>query len=257
MRLLLVPAFGLIVGMSGCEQMEKLTKKPIKLNTEEDKVSYAIGQQIGGSIKAQGVAVNTAVLAASIDDAKAGKPSMMTPEEIRETMTKMQQSLQAKQEQAGKDNIVSGAKFLEENKKKPNVKVTPSGLQYEVVQEGKGPSPTASDTVKVHYTGTLIDGTKFDSSYDRKEPVEFPVGGVIKGWTEALMLMNAGAKFKLAIPSDLAYGPQGRPSIPANSVLVFDVELLEIKAPGAAPAAPAAPAVPATPPTPPAEKPKK
>jgi FKBP-type peptidyl-prolyl cis-trans isomerase len=247
MRVLLVPAIGMLFGMagifgvSGCEKLGKLTQKPVKLNTDEDKVSYAIGQQIGGSIKAQGVAINTAILAASIDDAKSGKPSLMTPEEIRETMTKMQQGLAAKQEQAGKDNIVAGAKFLEENKKKPTVKVTASGLQYEVVQEGKGPTPSASDTVKVHYSGTLTDGTKFDSSYDRKEPAEFPVGGVIKGWTEALQLMNAGAKFKLAIPSDLAYGPQGRPGIPPNSVLVFEVELLEIKAPGAAPEAPPAP----------------
>jgi len=253
MRLLVVPVIGLLFGvfglfgLSGCDQLAKLSNKPVKLNTDEDKVSYAIGQQIGGSIKAQGLAINTAILAASIDDAKSGKPSLMSPEEIRETMTKMQQSLAAKQEQAGKDNIAAGSKFLDENKKKPTVKVTASGLQYEVVQEGKGPSPAAADTVKVHYTGTLIDGTKFDSSYDRKEPAEFPVGGVIKGWTEALQLMSAGAKFKLAIPSDLAYGPQGRPGIPPNSVLVFEVELLEIKGAGAPPPAPATPAAPPAP----------
>jgi FKBP-type peptidyl-prolyl cis-trans isomerase FkpA/FKBP-type peptidyl-prolyl cis-trans isomerase FklB len=157
----------------------------------------------------------------------------MTPEEMREAMTKMQQGQAAKQEATAKANIELGAKFLEENKKKTGVKVTGSGLQYEVLQEGKGSAPAATDTVKVHYTGTLIDGTKFDSSYDRKEPVEFPVGGVIKGWTEALLMMSPGAKWKLAIPSDLAYGPQGRPGIPPNAVLLFEVELLEVKAPQA------------------------
>ena len=249
MRLLVVSVLGLVVGLSGCEQIQKMTKKPVKLTTDEDKVSYAIGQQSGGGIKAQGITVNTAILAAGIDDVAGGKPALMTQEEMRETMTKMQQAQAAKAEQAGKDNIELGAKFLEENKKKPTVKVTASGLQYEVVTEGKGAAPTATDTVKVHYTGTLVDGTKFDSSYDRKEPVEFPVGGVIRGWTEALLLMTPGSKFKLVIPSDLAYGPQGRPGIPPNAVLLFDVELLEVKA--------AAPAPVEAPPPAPVEAPAK
>jgi len=230
MKLLAITAAVTAISVSSCDKIKSMTgSQSANLQTDEAKVAYAIGQQIGGNMKAQGITVNTAILAASIDDALAGKPSKMKPEEMQAAMMKMRETMMAKQEAAGKENKDKGDKFLEENKKKPNVKVTASGLQYEVVAEGSGESPKASDVVKVHYTGTLIDGTKFDSSVDRNEPAEFPVGGVIKGWTEALQLMKPGAKFKLAIPSDLAYGPQGRPSIPANSVLLFDVELLEIK----------------------------
>ncbi len=118
---------------------------------------------------------------------------------------------------------------MAKNKSNPAVKTTESGLQYEIVKEGAGANPKDTDIVKVHYTGTLMDGTKFDSSVDRGQPVEFPVTGVIPGWTEALKLMKPGAKWKLYIPAKLAYGPQGRPSIPPNSVLIFDVELLETK----------------------------
>jgi FKBP-type peptidyl-prolyl cis-trans isomerase FkpA/FKBP-type peptidyl-prolyl cis-trans isomerase FklB len=215
--------------ISACEQIKNLTAKSVNLQTDEEKVSYAIGQQIGGNMKSQGIAVNTTVLAASIEDALAGKPARMKPEEMQAAMMKMRESMMAKQDAAGKENKEKGDSFLAENKKKPNIKVTASGLQYEVITEGKGNSPKATDTVKVHYAGTLLDGTKFDSSYDRNEPAEFPVGGVIRGWTEALQLMKPGSKYKLAIPSDLAYGPQGRPSIPPNSVLLFEVELLEVK----------------------------
>ncbi len=231
MKCLLTVLAASSIGLSGCDQLKKMGEKSVKLESDGDKVAYAIGQQIGGSMKSQDLKINTAVLAASIDDVLNSKPSRMTPEEMQAAMTKMRQDVTAKQELAGKENIEKGAKFLEEHKKAPNVKTTASGLQYEVVTEGTGKTPSASDTVKVHYLGTLTDGTKFDSSYDRKEPAQFPVSGVIKGWTEALQLMKVGAKWKLAIPSDLAYGPQGRPSIPANSVLLFEVELLEISAP--------------------------
>ncbi len=217
------------VATSGCEAVKKISNST-KLEKDEDKVSYAIGQQIGSSIKNQGIQVNPAVIAASIDDVLKGNPARLKPEEMQGAMTKMREGMMAKQEAAGKENLEKGEKFLEENKKKPNVKVTASGLQYEVVSSGKGRSPKETDVVKVHYKGTLIDGTQFDSSYERKEPAEFPVGGVIKGWTEALQMMKAGDKWKLTIPSQLAYGPQGRPGIPPNSVLAFDVELLEIKA---------------------------
>ena len=220
------------VGLSGCDQIKKMSGGSGSLTTDEQKVAYAIGQQIGGSMKSQGLRVDTKILAASIDDALDGKPSKLTQPEMQAAMTKMRETMMAKQEVAGKENLEKGAKFLEEHKKGANVKVTASGLQYEVVSEGKGNSPKGEDVVKVHYTGTLTDGTKFDSSYDRNEPAEFPVGGVIKGWTEALQMMKPGAKWKLAIPSELAYGSQGRPSIPANSVLLFDVELIEVKAPG-------------------------
>ena len=228
MRRKLLMLLTVAVTTSGCDAVKKITSST-KLDKDEDKVSYAIGQQIGSSIKSQGIKVNTAVLAASIDDVLKGTPSRLKPEEMQAAMVKMREGMMAKQEAEGKENLAKGEKFLEENKKKPNVKVTASGLQYEVVSTGKGRSPKDTDVVKVHYKGTLIDGTQFDSSYDRNEPAEFPVGGVIKGWTEALQMMKAGDKWKLTIPSELAYGPQGRPGIPPNSVLAFDVELLEIK----------------------------
>jgi FKBP-type peptidyl-prolyl cis-trans isomerase len=229
MKLLAAVATASVLSLSACDQIKNLTGKSVSLQTDEEKVSYAIGQQIGGNMKSQGIPINTRVLAASIEDAFSGKPSQMKPEEMQAAMMKMRESMMARQEAAGKENKEKGAKFLEENKKKPNVKVTASGLQYEIVSEGKGNAPKASDTVKVHYTGTLIDGTKFDSSHDRNEPAVFPVGGVIRGWTEALQLMKPGAKYKLAIPSELAYGEQGRPGIPPNSVLQFEVELIEVQ----------------------------
>ena len=140
----------------------------------------------------------------------------------------MQTQAMQKQMLDSQQNKTQGDKFLTENKARKGVQVTKSGLQYEVLQAGKGPSPKATDQVKVHYRGTLTNGTEFDSSYKRNQPAVFPVNGVIQGWVEALQMMNAGAKWKLVIPSNLAYGERGRPSIPPNSVLVFEVELLAI-----------------------------
>jgi FKBP-type peptidyl-prolyl cis-trans isomerase len=137
----------------------------------------------------------------------------------------------AKKAKEAAENLAVGTAFLEENKAKEGVKVTPSGLQYKVIQEGTGNTPTADDRVKTHYRGTLIDGTEFDSSYKRNRPAEFPVKGVIKGWTEALQLMKEGGKWELYIPANLAYGERGRPNIPANSTLIFEIELLEIDKP--------------------------
>jgi FKBP-type peptidyl-prolyl cis-trans isomerase FkpA/FKBP-type peptidyl-prolyl cis-trans isomerase FklB len=205
--------------------------KKAGLNTDKKKLSYAIGQQIGRQLKGSGLDVDTAVLASSIQDVLNGKESKLSQEEIRAAMGKAGEAAQAKAEAAGKENKAKGDKFLAENKSKPGVKTTASGLQYQVIKEGSGATPKATDTVKVHYRGTLIDGTQFDSSYERNEPAEFPLNGVIKGWTEGLQLMKVGGKNKLFVPSDLAYGPQGRPSIPPNSVLIFEVELLEIVAP--------------------------
>jgi len=202
------------------------------LNTDKKKLSYAIGQQIGTQvarqIKGSGVDIDAAVLAQSIQDAIAGKKSKLTPEQMQAAMTKANEVAQAKMEVAGKENKAKGEKFLAENKTKAGVKTTASGLQYQVIKEGTGASPKETDTVKVHYRGTLIDGTQFDSSYDRNEPAQFPLNQVIKGWTEGLQLMKVGGKMKLFVPSELAYGVSGRPGIPPNSVLVFDVELLEI-----------------------------
>jgi len=141
----------------------------------------------------------------------------------------MEQRVAKRQEEASK-NKATADKFLASNKTKTGVKVTDSGLQYQVITEGKGVLPKDTDRVKVHYKGTLIDGTEFDSSYKRNNPATFGVRGVIKGWTEALLLMKTGAKWKLFVPPELAYGPSGRPKIPPNSLLIFEVELLEIEA---------------------------
>ena len=198
------------------------------LGSDKKNLSYAIGQQIGRQFKAQGLDIDAPTLTASIQDALKGKKSKLTPEQMEATMKKARDAQMAKSEAEGKENRAKGDKFLADNKSKPGVKTTASGLQYQVLTEGTGKSPAATDTVKVNYLGTLIDGTKFDSSYDRKEPAQFPLNGVIKGWTEGLQLMKVGGKTRFFVPSDLAYGPQGRPGIPPNSVLIFEVELLEI-----------------------------
>jgi FKBP-type peptidyl-prolyl cis-trans isomerase len=144
---------------------------------------------------------------------------------------KMRAKMAAKQKKEAAENLAAGTAFLEANKKKEGVKVLPDGLQYKIIKEGTGPTPTADDKVKTNYRGTLIDGTEFDSSYKRNRPAEFNVKGVIKGWTEALELMKVGAKWELFIPPNLAYGERGRPGIPPNSTLIFEIELLDIVKP--------------------------
>lgn len=203
-------------------------QKKADLSTDKGKISYVIGQQIGRQLKGQGVEIDPNTLAASINDAVTGQEPRLSQAEMQEVMMKAQQAQTSKMEAEGKENRTKGEKFLAENKTKPGVKATQSGLQYQILEEGKGKSPKATDTVRVHYKGQLIDGTVFDSSYERGEPVEFPLSGVIRGWTEGLQLMKTGGKARLYVPSDLAYGPQGRPGIPPNSVLIFDVELLEV-----------------------------
>lgn len=199
------------------------------------RLSYALGADIGSNLKRQEIDVDPKLLAAGIADAVAGKSALST-NQIREVMmefrNQMMAKMQAKQEEESKKALAAGEAFLATNAKKDGVKTTASGLQYKVVKAGSGKSPTASDTVKVHYHGTLPDGTVFDSSVDRGEPVTFPVNGVIPGWTEALQLMKVGDKWQLVIPSKLAYGEQeAGDKIAPNSVLVFDVELLGIEAP--------------------------
>ncbi len=202
-------------------------KKP-DLNTDKAKLSYTIGQQIGRQFKGQNLDIDSNALATSIEDVLTGKEARLTAEEMQAVMLKSQREQIAKMGAEGKINREKGEKFLTQNKTKTGIKTTASGLQYEVLQAGKGKSPKAADVVKVHYKGTLIDGTPFDSSYDRGQPAEFPLNGVIRGWTEGLQLMKVGGKSRLFVPSDLAYGPQGRPGIPPNSTLIFEVELLDI-----------------------------
>jgi FKBP-type peptidyl-prolyl cis-trans isomerase len=158
----------------------------------------------------------------------AGGATLLSETEMRDALTALQGEMSAKRNAAGDQNLKDGQVLLEKNKAEAGVVALPSGLQYKVLTEGTGPRPKATDKVKTHYRGTLIDGTQFDSSYDRGEPATFGVGGVIKGWTEALQLMPVGSKWKLWIPANLAYGEAGRPSIPPNSTLIFEVELLEI-----------------------------
>ncbi len=204
-------------------------QKKADLTTDQGKLSYAIGQQLGRQLKGSGFQIDQNTLFASIAEALEGKEPKMTIPEMQAAFSKASEAEAAQMEVEGKANQEKGAKYLAENKTKPGVKTTASGLQYQMLQAGKGKSPKATDTVKVHYTGTLIDGTKFDSSVDRGQPAEFPLNGVIRGWTEGLQMMKVGEKGRFVIPSELAYGPQGRPSIPPNSTLIFEVELLEIK----------------------------
>ena len=199
----------------------------VKLDSDVRKTSYAIGQQFGGNLKQNGIAIDTAAMAMAFADVAAGK-NQLSQEDMKAAMVKLQETAMKKEQAVAEGNGKAGSEFLEKNKSNPGVKVTQSGLQYIVESEGSGPSPKKDDMVRVHYQGNLITGEKFDSSYDRGEPVEFQVGGVIAGWTEALQLMKVGAKYKLFIPARLAYGTTGRPGIPPNSVLVFQVELKEI-----------------------------
>jgi FKBP-type peptidyl-prolyl cis-trans isomerase len=207
-----------------------------ELKTQKDKVSYAIGLDIGTGLKKNEVDVDADILAKAIKDTLAGKKPLMTEEEVKTTMTEFQKDLQAKQQERTKaqseKNKKEGEDFLAKNKTKEGVKTLPSGLQYKVITEGKGKTPKATDTVTVQYRGTLVDGTEFDSSYKRGQPATFPVGGVIKGWTEALQHMKEGSKWQLFIPSDLAYGSNGTQGGPIgpNAALIFEVELVSIKA---------------------------
>lgn len=205
------------------------TAEKIPLDSQIRKVSYAIGQQMGSSIRAQGIELDTDVLKMSIDDALNGKKPQLSPEQSQQAMQQFQADLIKKKQEMGKANLEKEAAFLAANKKKDGVVETASGLQYQVMKEGTGPNPKATDKVSVHYRGTLLDGTEFDSSHKRGAPAEFPLNGVIKGWTEGIPLMKVGGKTKFFVPSALAYGPRGRPGIPSNSTLIFEVELLEIK----------------------------
>jgi len=205
--------------------------KSPQLKDQKDKVSYSIGMQIGFNLGRQKVDVNPDMLAAGIKDAISGKP-LLTPDQVKDIMAQFEKDMEQKQKEVGEKNKAEGAKYLEENKKKPGVKTTASGLQYKVVKDGTGAQPKATDMVTVNYRGTLIDGTEFDSSYKRGQPATFPVNGVIKGWTEALQLMKQGSKYQLFIPSTLAYGERAMgPDIAPNSTLIFEVELNDVKPP--------------------------
>lgn len=199
-----------------------------------DKISYALGLSMGNNFRASGVdKINIKDFADGVAAVYGEQQLQMTYDEakavIRDYFQEMERKNQEAAEASAKVNEEAGKAYLEENGKRPEVVTLPSGLQYEVIEEGKGPKPEAGDQVRVHYTGRLIDGTVFDSSVERGEPATFGVTQVIPGWVEALQLMNAGSKWRLHIPSDLAYGPHGAGGvIGPNSTLIFDVELLEV-----------------------------
>ena len=218
------------------------------LSDPKSRVSYAVGMMTGHQWKQQEVDFDPDLYARGIKDALAGGAMLLTPEQAQQTIASFKQEFGAKQQarnaQLAVKNKAAGDAFLAANKKQPGVETLPDGLQYLVLTKGTGATPTPSDTVTVNYRGTLIDGTEFDSSYKRGQPAQFPVGGVIRGWTEALLKMPVGSKWKLFIPAELAYGESGQRSIAPNSVLIFEVELLDTKTP--APPAPPAPAQPLT-----------
>jgi FKBP-type peptidyl-prolyl cis-trans isomerase len=203
-----------------------------ELSTPKLKSSYVIGVNIGKGMKQQGLDADFDMILKGMKDGAAGTPAL-TDEEMQQAMMELQKEMQGKAAELGTKSKKEGEEFLAGNKSKEGVKTTPSGLQYKVLKEGKGPKPKATDTVKVHYRGTLLNGTEFDSSYKRGEPVEFALDQVIKGWTEGLQLMPVGSKYEFWIPSQLAYGEPGNRGIPPNSTLVFEVELLDIVKPGA------------------------
>lgn len=208
-----------------------LAEEP-KLDSEEKKVSYSMGLIFGQRMLNDIQEVDTDTFVAGIRDGLEGNDPKLSEDEIRTVLQNFQQSQQQKQMEEMKAmadaNLESANQFLEENAKREGVKETESGLQYEVISEGSGESPEAGDQVEVHYVGTLTDGTVFDSSRERGEPVTFGLGDVIPGWTEGLQLMKEGGRMKLFLPPDLAYGPGGNRSIGPNEALVFDVELLDI-----------------------------
>jgi FKBP-type peptidyl-prolyl cis-trans isomerase FklB len=203
------------------------------LKTQQEKVGYAIGMNIATNMMQQNIDVDADQLAAGLTAVLKGENTVLSLEEMGQVLTAFQQEMQMKQmaemaAEAAKNEKIA-QEFLEKNGKIDGVVTLESGLQYKIIKAGEGASPKADSTVQVHYTGTLLDGTEFDSSYKRGEPASFPVNGVIAGWTEALQLMKEGAKWQLVIPANLAYAERGAPPmIPPNATLIFDVELLKI-----------------------------
>ena len=218
MKLRVIVALGILFLVSQVNAQEKLV-----LKNQKEKVSYIIGTDIGGNLKRQSIDIDPNILARGVQDALSGANPLLSKEEIQETMVAFQKEMMEKQKQRGEA-------FLSENKKKEGVKTLPSGLQYRVIKAGTGKKPKVNDTVTVNYRGTLVDGTEFDSSFRRGQPAAFPVSGVIPGWTEALPLMQEGAKWQLFVPPNLAYGERGAGGlIGPNATLIFEIELISVQ----------------------------
>ncbi|NKF51319.1 FKBP-type peptidyl-prolyl cis-trans isomerase [Shewanella sp. WXL01] len=232
-----------VVGLSACnqEQAAKPVEAKLELTTEAQKEAYSVGGSIGkyisGHIKEQeelGMPIDRKLIVKGFEHGL-NDEMKLTEEEMQTVLQALDQKLnekrQAKAQELAAKTVEESQKYLEENKAKEGVTVTESGLQYEVLVAGEGDKPNAEDTVEVHYRGTLIDGTEFDSSYSRNQTAKFPLTRVIPGWTEGVQLMSPGAKYKFTIPSELAYGETGSGSIPPNSTLVFEVELISVAKP--------------------------
>lgn len=222
----------LSVILLGCQQNNG--KEAIKLDTDEDKVSYSIGVNVGQSFEQQKLELIPEITARGLEDKMKGNELLLTDEEMETTLRKFSEEKMAQQQgemaEVGERNKKEGEEFLAANKIKDGIVTTASGLQYKIIKAGTGRTPKRTDTVETHYRGTLINGDEFDSSYRRGQPAVFPVSGVIPGWTEALLLMKEGAKWQLFIPSDLAYGPRGAGGdIGPNATLIFDIELIAVK----------------------------
>jgi FKBP-type peptidyl-prolyl cis-trans isomerase FklB len=220
-------AIAIVLSLFGGTIMAQKAAAP---KTKKDKVSYSLGVVLGKDIKSkmQGLDINNGVFLQGIKDAINSSNLAMSEKDVEATMTSFQQEMMVKMQAKAEKNKKDGEAFLAANKIKEGVVTLPSGLQYKILVAGNGAKPTANQTVKCNYRGTLVDGTEFDSSYKRGEPTEFPVGQVIKGWVEALQLMPIGSKWQLFIPSNLAYGENGGPGGP-NAVLIFELELISAK----------------------------
>lgn len=217
------------------DQNDKSNEKAqtLILKSKQDTISYLIGRDIGKNMKTNDITVTPEIMYAGLKDGLNSIDSVFTPEVTEKVMMQFQQEMmqrsQAKVSAGSAEVKAAGAAFLAENKTKEGVIELPSGLQYKVVNEGAGENPKPEDVVEVHYTGTLIDGTVFDSSVERGETIKFPLNGVIPGWTEGVQLMKPGAKYMFYIPSELGYGDQGAGPIPGGSVLIFEVQLISIE----------------------------
>jgi FKBP-type peptidyl-prolyl cis-trans isomerase len=246
-------ALMILLGFGAAMTLSAAEESPFK--STKEKASYALGMNIGKQLRQNNAEIDTDVYMKALKEALGGGKLLLTDEQVRETLTAWQTELRTKSQEKNKKD---GEDFLAANKKKEGVVTTASGLQYKIETKGTGKLPTTNDTVSCHYRGTLINGDEFDSSYKRGEPSSFPVTGVIKGWTEALLMMPVGSKWKLVIPADIAYGERGRPGIPPNATLLFDIELVSIKDPAEAGAVskPVQLQPKAVPTPPPANKPK-
>ena len=220
---------------SGAAATAKTAPAPLTLSTQKQKVSYALGMGLGKNLKRDSVEVDPAIILRGLKDAIAGNKLLLTDDEAKNVIVALNNELRAKAESKAKatalENKTKADAFLAANKTKEGVVTLPSGLQYKILSAGTGPKPKADDTVSFQYRGTLADGTEFDSSYKRGQPLKFPVSQLIKGWTEALQLMPVGSKWQIFIPPDLGYGERGVPNSPIapNSALIFDLELLSIE----------------------------